>query len=346
MKKVEKAFPYIVATLFAIITFDVCASRIYVYSLLMIIGYIAVAASLIFSAQTMKKSIIPVIGFGLLALASVTTISPHSVLDFVAFGSAATICQLFRKKEDVGKKFWFVPALIMFVNCVICLGTAWSHVSDLSDLKPYISTVTRYSLLQLLISPLALLGAVRWQCNLEGDMEFNIKKPVRQQKPTDSDAEEIYCDMMKHVLLLLFTCGVWMYMWIYKTTKHTNVVKGEEYRDPKNKLLLCLFVPFYSVYWTYKTAQRVDKIANKKGISSDMSTLCLILAIFVPIIPPILLQDKLNGIITANTSHADKIRSTPELEIADEMKKYKDLLDSGVITQEEFDAKKKQLLGL
>ena len=31
---------------------------------------------------------------------------------------------------------------------------------------------------------------------------------------------------------------------------------------------------------------------------------------------------------------------------ADELKKYKDLFDDGVITQEEFDAKKKQLLGL
>lgn len=31
---------------------------------------------------------------------------------------------------------------------------------------------------------------------------------------------------------------------------------------------------------------------------------------------------------------------------AEELKKYKDLLDSGVISQEEFDAKKKQLLGL
>lgn len=31
---------------------------------------------------------------------------------------------------------------------------------------------------------------------------------------------------------------------------------------------------------------------------------------------------------------------------ADQIKKYKDLLDSGVISQEEFDAKKKQLLGL
>lgn len=31
---------------------------------------------------------------------------------------------------------------------------------------------------------------------------------------------------------------------------------------------------------------------------------------------------------------------------ADELKKYKDLLDQGIISQEEFDAKKKQLLGL
>ena len=30
----------------------------------------------------------------------------------------------------------------------------------------------------------------------------------------------------------------------------------------------------------------------------------------------------------------------------EELKKYKELLDGGIITQEEFDAKKKQLLGL
>ena len=32
--------------------------------------------------------------------------------------------------------------------------------------------------------------------------------------------------------------------------------------------------------------------------------------------------------------------------IKDELKKYKELLDGGVITREEFDAKKKQLLNL
>ena len=33
-----------------------------------------------------------------------------------------------------------------------------------------------------------------------------------------------------------------------------------------------------------------------------------------------------------------------QISLADEIKKYKDLLDSGTITQEEFDAKKKEIL--
>ena len=40
------------------------------------------------------------------------------------------------------------------------------------------------------------------------------------------------------------------------------------------------------------------------------------------------------------------IQDTVKTDEADQIKKYKDLLDSGVISQEEFDAKKKQLLSL
>lgn len=47
-------------------------------------------------------------------------------------------------------------------------------------------------------------------------------------------------------------------------------------------------------------------------------------------------------------SRINKGDSTPvsAISAADELKKYKELLDAGVLTQEEFDAKKKQLLGL
>lgn len=50
-----------------------------------------------------------------------------------------------------------------------------------------------------------------------------------------------------------------------------------------------------------------------------------------------------------HNSHAMKaptINQESHQSNADEIKKYKELLDSGIITQEEFDAKKKQLLGL
>lgn len=42
----------------------------------------------------------------------------------------------------------------------------------------------------------------------------------------------------------------------------------------------------------------------------------------------------------------DTTNQTANYGSADELKKYKELLDTGVISQEEFDAKKKQLLGL
>ena len=46
--------------------------------------------------------------------------------------------------------------------------------------------------------------------------------------------------------------------------------------------------------------------------------------------------------------HLEKSASTTTVASsgADEIRKYKELLDGGIITQEEFDAKKKQLLGL
>ena len=45
-------------------------------------------------------------------------------------------------------------------------------------------------------------------------------------------------------------------------------------------------------------------------------------------------------------SHNTVVENIVSASNADELKKFKDLFDSGVITQEEFDAKKKQLLGL
>ena len=53
-----------------------------------------------------------------------------------------------------------------------------------------------------------------------------------------------------------------------------------------------------------------------------------------------------NASVTESASVEVEVATTPQNENIDELKKYKELLDQGIITQEEFDAKKKQLLGL
>ena len=164
--------------------------------------------------------------------------------------------------------------------------------------------------------------------------------------------EEGYYNIGKHIFLCLFTFGIWYYIWIYRTTKYLNT-DDESPRNPTAELLLCMFIPFYYIYWVYKSTQRIDILAKTKGIPSDISLLCVILALFIGIIPPILMQDKINAIVTSkvkeaapqNTGNAEQ-SDVSQTELADELKKYKNLLDSGLITQNEFEAKKKQLLDL
>ena len=45
-------------------------------------------------------------------------------------------------------------------------------------------------------------------------------------------------------------------------------------------------------------------------------------------------------------SEPEPAATAPSISAADEIKKFKELLDAGIITQEEFDTKKRQLLGL
>ena len=254
-------------------------------------------------------------------------------------------------------KLWLLPAVVIGVR--IILGV----VGGPMRLVYYYFT----SLLIDLLTAAAFIFTALWALYPERDRSImSAGKPTARPAGTNNTAsvggttnaasvvnDEAYCDLIKHVLLLLFTFGVWYFIWIYRMTGYTNTVRDEEERNPTNKLLLCLFVPFYGIYWTYKTAQRVDKIAAEKNATSDLATLCLVLDIFVPIIPPILMQDKINKVITAGdvqkeskTVRSEAKKEETEVGSADEIKKFKELLDMGAITQEEFDAKKKQLLGL
>lgn len=179
-----------------------------------------------------------------------------------------------------------------------------------------------------------------------------IITPKKLNVPASSTAYgKSYKSLVPHVLLLLFTCGIYYLVWIYRTTDSLNACKNEEYCIPINKLLLCMFVPFYSIYWTYKSAHRIDTLGYEKGIQGDTATLNLILSLFVPILPPILMQSKLNSVIMADSvspaaATAMQYAAKPADNGYNDLEKLKELYDKGIITEEEFTEKKKQVLGI
>lgn len=215
------------------------------------------------------------------------------------------------------------------------------------------------------------------------------------QISTNGENPEGYISMMTHILLLFVSCGIWLYVWIYKTAAYVAKESRQEQSSPGVQLLLCMFIPFYMIYWIYKRSQDIDYISKERGVPSDISTICLITAIFVPVVPPILMQDKINAIAKASCKELrtdagtdDAMMGNPdnnntvslaknkaaeskiqyekdpyydfvvvqpnmssgtvqdESNTVEELKKYKEIYDMGIITEEEFEKKKKYLLNL
>ena len=233
----------------------------------------------------------------------------------------------FSKFKKLVSKFCYLPAVMLVLSFVL------TYILRLS-------TFSYRKLVWSIIEVITVLSLVIW-----------LKDPYKKEKPIMEKAnninslntdEDAYCSLGKHILLLIFTCGIWYLIWVYRTTKYLNKTPESEYCNPTSKLLLFMFVPFYSIFWYYRHGQKIDSFSKSKGLNnSDIGTLCLILGIFIPIVACILIQDKINT-LCLNKSFTATCHSSQ----FNEIKKYKELLDSGIITQEEFDAKKKQLLDL
>lgn len=312
-------------------------------------------ALIAYALFTARRDRLLVIGFALPAAAKfLGGLSFFSLLSFLAWAGAALIAAAFFTERlpqlrESGKKFCFLPAVLLALLGIFHL---------LRGIFGYYFNTT---CLPLLFQAGGTFFALLWVTQPETTLQDSVKadssgfgspaqSAARRETPA-VPADRIYCSLVKHILLLLFTFGIWYLIWIYRMTGYLNCVGDEEPRTPTSQLLLCMFVPFYSIYWVYKSAQRIDKLAASRSIPSDFSTLCLILAIFVAVIPPILMQEKINTIVTAADSPARPQLTyakpaKPDLGTAEELKTYKELFDSGVITQDEFDAKKKQLLGV
>ena len=106
-----------------------------------------------------------------------------------------------------------------------------------------------------------------------------------------------YNSIGKHIFWTLITAGIWHLIWVFHVTKNLNRVAGIETRKPWAELLLYIFLPFYSVYWYYKTAEYVDAFAAEKGKKSNLAILSLVFGLVFPVVPYVVLQDKINLIV-------------------------------------------------
>ncbi len=369
-------------------------------------GYLAVLLML------KRKDFLIAIGFGLLTILALRGLFVSYgflyklvwLLQVLAYAAMTlfTLADFVPSIKEPAKKYWFLPAGCMAV-CIVPVVLAnfinlFRGLGFLNFIFSLITVVISYGL------PAAgLYFAAAWfedtdQLPLGGGAPQFRSQPAYQQTAYQSAASQgprvaassapqgdgvmpasAYCGLAKHVLLLVFTFGIWYLIWIYRTTDSLNCLPDEPPRNPATKLLLCMFIPFYSIYWVYKSAQRIDRLSAMAGRPSDSATLCLILAILIGIVPPILMQDKINslaapqGAAPQGTAYAapqaqPRVHQEPQagytapqqppvqprytapqaggVDPADELKKYKELLDMGAITPEEYDAKKKQLLGL
>lgn len=297
---------------------------------------------------------------------------------FCVIGLMALIClnKLLPHLRPMARSLWFVPAACLFLAQVVRTIISLHYITFASILN-YMLVLAAWAAASLwIVSPAAVRGSV-----FEYLGANSAPKTATPGAPSSAPAEsDGYFSMAAHVLLLLFGFGIWQYIWVYRTTKYLNRAPGMEQRNPTTKLLLCMFVPFYYIYWVYQSAKRIDALSNSRGIPSDSATLCLILQIFIGIVPPILMQSKINTLASlpgfarpaapvqnhyappaqpqqptyappkpqrpaapaAQQPSANSVRLTRAQ--ADELRRYKDLYDQGIITKEDFIAKRRQIL--
>ena len=225
-------------------------------NLLSLACYIYIAVMLF----TGKRGIVSIAGFGGLTLISLFWLFKSggffgilsSLTELAAFGSLALIAVVsmtdyLPQFKDMVKKLWFVPGAAAVLSFLLLIAFYISmHIFR------YVVINLFWGLLEIAIVLIASLWAVNEipvtsSGTTAGSQTYTGS--ATYQPSASGNCSEGYISMGMHIALLLLTGGIWMYIWVYRTTKLLNCVEDEEYRNPTTKLLLCMFVPFYFIYW-------------------------------------------------------------------------------------------------
>ena len=122
-----------------------------------------------------------------------------------------------------------------------------------------------------------------------------------------------------------------------------SIIVKPEHKDGKIHVILSIVLFFFATMSIVKEGSAVGQewMVAESNFPTYLYLGCIVGAVVVSIA-------KRSTIITGLPSKKERvvINNNQITTNADELKKYKDLLDNGTITQEEFNEKKKQLLGL
>lgn len=152
---------------------------------------------------------------------------------------------------------------------------------------------------------------------------------------SESPAFAIFLSIVIFVSLLCFVLAFCLFMYSKVELTVTNkrvygtAAWGKRVDLPLDKISAVATSFFHGIAVASSAGSiHFKMIENYKDVHEEISKL-------------LMERQKQEATVTTNT-----VKDKTQLSNADELKKYKELLDIGAITQEEFDAKKKQLLGL
>ena len=218
---------------------------------------------------------------------------------FLSCGALGLSALLFLLPNLIGAAKWGGSIILLFITCphsyTILAMVMFARILMKKAKKPVVCRTVAIvaaviavflSSLQLGYSPLKPLASV-----LFGIVMILLAFVVEPLVFTE------YIKIAKHIFLTLITCGIWLAVWAYHVTKNLNKVSEAEERTPRNELLLCMFLPFYAPYWTFKTAETVESYGKEMNKSLNLEVLALVFAFICPPFATVMIQNKINVIV-------------------------------------------------
>lgn len=192
-------------------------------------------------------------------------------------GGAAVLSYLASKKnnEELSRKIFILPPAFIFS----------------SHLCYYISRIMSYTFAQ---NRTIFFGIFPILVILEILVTFFLFSSLSKEKYEGNNKEILVFPVEKHIFSLIFSFGTWGIIWMRIVTDSLNRIERSTQRKVFPTTFLFLFVPFYYIFWYYKTAQILDIYSKEQGIDSNLANIIIITSIFIPVLSPIMIQDKIN----------------------------------------------------